>query len=253
LNLRGARYGARMENEHGVRRPFWRKAFLILGFFSVGCVGQIGGGEVGQVQLALTLPDSTTIDSVAWKVLSSTNTVMASGTLNTSGTRMASFISSLAASTGDTVNMTATTSGGVACAGTSTAFDVVAGQATMVNVNITCDGSGGGTGNLGSIEVSATVVPGDQCPTLTGWFITPQSTTGSNPIDVSVTASDADVGDTVTFAWTATSGTFASATSAMTQYTCAGLGSQTLSVAISDNHMPTPCTTHVTFPTVSCQ
>jgi hypothetical protein len=244
-----------MKNQHGVRRPFWRGVFLILGgFLSVGCVGKIGGGdEVGQVQLALTLPDATTIDSVAWKVLSSTNAIMASGTLNTTGTRMASFISSLPASTGDTVNMTATTSGGVGCTGTSSAFDVAAGQATMVSVNITCDGSGGGTGNLGSIVVSATVVPGDHCPTLTSWFINPQSTTGANPVDVSVTASDADMGDTLAFAWTATSGAFADATAAMTQYTCSATGAQTLTVAISDNHTPTPCTTRVTFPTVGCQ
>lgn len=227
---------------------------MILGAFLSGCVGaDQRDGDLGQVNLALTLPDGSTINSVAWKVLSSSSAVLASGTLNTTGTRMSSFIASLAAGTGDTVNLTAATSTGVNCAGTSAPFDVLAGQATMVAVNILCDGSGGGAGNLGSIVVSGTVVPGDHCPTLTGWFITPQSTVGTSPVDVSVMASDADMGDTLTYAWTATSGTFASAASPMTQYTCAATGSQTLTAAISDNHTPTPCTTRITFPAVDCE
>jgi hypothetical protein len=67
-----------------------------------------------------------------------------------------------------------------------------------------------------------------------------------------VTAADADMGETLTFSWTATSGSFMSASSATTHYTCGATGTQTLSVAITDSHTPTPCTTTVMFPPVSC-
>jgi hypothetical protein len=69
---------------------------------------------------------------------------------------------------------------------------------------------------------------------------------------VSVAATDADAGDTLTYAWSATAGTFVGASLATTQYTCAAAGDQTLSVVISDNHMPSACSITATFPVVSC-
>jgi hypothetical protein len=244
-----------MKNQHGVRRPIRRGAFLILGaLFFLGCTGdKVSDRDIGEIHIALTLPDGSSITSVAWKVVSGTSTIVASGTLNTTGSRMPSFISSLPAANGDTLNMTATTSGGVMCVGNSSPFNVVAGQSTMVNVNILCDGTVADGGTFGSVVVTGTLVPGDRCPALASWFITPQDTTGTDPIDVAVTASDPDSGDTLTYAWTATAGSFMSPTSATTQYTCAATGAQTLQVAITDSHAPAPCTTHVMFPSVNCQ
>src|SRR5580693_3225638 len=70
----------------------------------------VDSGPTGEVRLALSLPDGTTVSSVAWKVLSSTNEVIISGTLNTGGSQRPSFIASLAPANGDTVSMSATTS-----------------------------------------------------------------------------------------------------------------------------------------------
>ena len=225
-------------------------------FFAVlvmGCtVGSTSAGPTGEVQLALSLPDGTAVNSVSWKILSSSSAAIVSGTLNTSGSRTPSFIASLPVATGDTVNMTATTTAGVSCAGTSAPFNIVAGQSVNVPVNILCEGTVADAG-IGSVVVSGTVVPGDHCPTLAAWLIAPQQTATADPIDVTVTAADADVGDTLSYAWTATAGTFTSATAATTQYTCTTTGAQTLSVAVTDNHAPIPCTTHVTFPAVDCQ
>jgi hypothetical protein len=219
----------------------------------VGCTtGSILENEpVGEVKLALSLPDGTAVNSVAWKILSASNTVIVSGTLNTAGSHTPSFIASLPAATGDKVNMTATTTAGVSCAGTSAPFNVVVGQSVSVAVNILCEGTVADAG-IGSVVVSGTVVAGDHCPTLTAWLIAPQQSAAADPIDVTITAADSDVGDTLTYAWTATAGTFASPTAATTQYTCAATGPQTLSVAVTDSHAPTPCTTHVSFPAVDC-
>jgi hypothetical protein len=251
-----------MENTLPGRASIRRGALFILsGMLSLQLVAcgntkdaPANAGDVGNVQVALSLPDGSSITSVAWKVLSASNAVLASGTLNTTGPRTPSFISSMPPGTGDTLNMTAMTSTGVSCAGTSQPFDVVAGMSVTVDVNIICGNMApsGDAGTLGSVVVTGTIVPGDNCPALTSWFITPQETMGSNPIDVSVMAADADMGETVTFAWSATSGSFASPTSATTQYTCGATGNQTLKVSITDNHMPTPCTTQVMFPAVTC-
>jgi hypothetical protein len=246
-----------MKTTHHAFLKIGRGASLILGaLLSLNCApGKAPGSgtDRGEVNIALTLPGGQTISSVSWKVMSSSNAVVDMGTLDTSGTTSIGFISSLPAGTGDTLQMTAMTSAGVACTGTSSSFNVTSGGSTPVSVNLQCGALAADGGTLGSVVVSGSVVAGDNCPSLSAWFITPQQTMGSAPIDVSVTGTDPDVGETVTYAWTATSGSFASATSAMTQYTCGATGMQTLSVAITDNHMPTPCTTHVSFPAVDCQ
>lgn len=211
------------------------------------------GVKGGSIQFALALPDGSSISSVAYKVFSSTGTIVASGSVNTTGGRTPSFITSLAAATGDTVSLTAVTSTGDTCTGTSAPFNVVSGGLATVAVDLLCGNvPSSDAGTLGSLVVTAKLVPGDNCPMLAGWFITPQETMGASPVDVAVMATDSDSGDTLTYAWTATSGSFANATAAGTQYTCATTGPQTLSVTVSDNHAPTACTTQITFPAVSC-
>jgi cysteine-rich repeat protein len=78
-------------------------------------------------------------------------------------------------------------------------------------------------------------------------------------IDVSATATDADSGQTLTYAWTTTSGSFvtptstgiASGTSVATQYVCGAPGAQTVTVTVTDSYQPTGCSTQMTFP-VTC-
>jgi hypothetical protein len=245
-----------MNNTHHAFKGIFRGACMFLGaLLTLNCAAGKSpgsGGEQGEVHIALTLPGGQTISSVSYKVMSSSNAVIDMGTIDTSGATSIGFISSLPTGTGDTLQMTAMTSAGVACMGTSSAFNVTSGGSTPVNVNLQCGALAADGGTLGSVVVSGSVVAGDNCPSLSAWFITPQQTMGTAPVDVSVTGTDPDMGEAVTYAWTATSGSFSSTTSAMTTYTCGATGMQTLSVAITDNHMP-PCTTHVSFPAVDCQ
>ena len=223
----------------------------LIGVLGGGCAGQGTGAPTGEVRLALSLPDGTSVSSVTWKVLSATNAVVVSGTLATSGSQRPSFIASLPSAVGDTVNMTATTSAGVTCAGTSDPFDVIAGHAVTVDVDIVC-GATATDGGSGTIIVSGTFVPGDHCPVLTTWLISPQAAGAADPIDVTVGASDEDSGDVLSYAWTATAGTFTNAASTTTQYHCGPTGAQTLTVRVSDNHAPVPCTSSISFPSVDC-
>jgi len=231
-------------------------AVAVVALTSASCQNSPGvvGGAAGHVVMALSVPGGLNISSVTWVVLSSSNDTLASGTTNTSRVgATASFIVGIPPGTGDVVTMTATTDKGTMCTGTSNAFDVAANQTSSVSITLNCAPSVSDAGSLGSVVVTGTVVAGDNCPTLTGWMISPQTAAANGgQVDVSVTAADADSGDTLTYTWSAAAGSFASASSTMTTYTCGAAGDQTLHVTVSDNHMPTPCTIDIAFPAVAC-
>jgi hypothetical protein len=232
-----------------------RALTLLAAVCGVGCQGQSGGSsaEEGQVVLALTIPGGATISSVSWTVKSSSNHPLASGTTNTSRSgATASFAVGLAPGTGDVLTMTATTSAGETCTGSSAPFNVVANQTSPVSISLNCQAFTT-DGGLGSVVVMGTVVPGDGCPALASWTISPEAAAANGgQIDVSATATDADSGDTLTYQWSAPAGSFANAAATATTYTCGPAGSQVLHLLVSDGHAPVPCSIDVAFPPVSC-
>jgi hypothetical protein len=228
---------------------------LLAAVLQGGCGAQPGDTR-GQVVLALSLPGGVTIASVDWKVFSaaSPTVAVASGTINTSnGSATASVNLSLAQGGGYTVSMTTTTSEGAPCAGTSSAFNVIPGATSVpVAVTIAC-GNVTPSPSVGQIVVTGTVVAGDNCPVLVSSVISPEATAANGgTIDVSVSASDADPGESVSYTWAAPAGSFSNLHAATTQYLCGPVGSESLSVSITDNHLPTPCSVTVTFPPVRC-
>jgi hypothetical protein len=220
---------------------------------AAGCESTSNSGAGGQLQLALTLPGGVTVSAVSWKVLSSTGATLAMGNINTSNASATPSVSvGVPPGTGDTVTMAAMTSTGATCSGTSAPFNVTAGMVVGVPVTVNCSATNTGTG-IGSVVVTGTLVEGDNCPALASWSISPQMTAAQGGIiDVSALATDADVGETLSYAWSATAGSFVSAMMPSTQYTCAAAGMHTLTVTITDNHTPTPCSINVSFPPVTC-
>ena len=233
-------------------------ALVLLGAIcGVSCQSQSGGlsADEGQVVLALTLPGGATISSVAWTVKSSSTQVLASGTTNTSRSgATASFGVGLQAGTGYVVTMTATTSAGDTCSGSSAAFNVVANQTSPpVSVNLNCGTIATDGGGLGSVLVTGTVVPGDSCPALASWTISPETAAANGgQIDIAATATDADSGDTLTYEWSAAAGSFVNVNTTSWTYTCGAAGNQVLHLTVSDGHAPIPCSIDVAFPAVSC-
>ena len=190
---------------------------------------------------------------MTYTVLASDNTtVLATGPINTTDKGATPSVDvSVIASMNDTVKLHAVTSANVTCDGVSAVFNVVAGQNTpLIGVNLICGGSQNKTVS-GSLIVNGTVTVGDNCPVLSSWMASPLTTSTGGQIDVSAAATDADATDTVTYAWTATAGTFVAPGSATTKYNCSVGGAQTLTVTVSDNHGATPCTAVQTFP-VNC-
>jgi hypothetical protein len=235
-----------------------RGLFMSLFLSLLGITTLIGcerpdSSDVGVVKLALSLPNGATVGSVGWTVLSSSNAVLASGTTDTSNPSSTPSVSvGLPPGNGDTVSMTATTSQGASCSGTSAPFDVSVGHLVPVSVTLNC-GNVTPDAGLGSVVITGILVPGDSCPVLTSWLVSPLETASAGgTIDVGVTATDANSGEVVSYAWTATAGSFADPTSSTTNYICGTAGTETLTVTITDNHKPTACSVSASFPPVTC-
>ncbi|SRR6266540_517078 len=227
---------------------------LLAGVVTTACQNTDNGApDTGAVRIALTLPGGLTVNQVSWQVLSATQELLASGITNTSNPSATPSLSfSVPPGIGETVHMSATTTSGSSCTGTSEPFNVVAGQMVSVLVSIVCGPAPTLTG-LGSVTVTGILVAGDNCPVLASWSLSPLETAANGgTIDVNVGASDADPTETVSFAWSATSGSFSAPTAATTQFVCGAAGSSTLSVTISDNHQPVSCSLRVSFPPVNC-
>ena len=228
----------------------------------------------GIVRLALHVSPNFTVNSVHWQINSPTTTDIKHGDINTSDLNStASVDTSVPAGSGYRVTMTAsatdtaTPPNTVSCTGSSPApgFNVTAGGSVMVGVTLICGGSQMTTGS-GSAIINGVLIAGDNCPVLTNWEASPLQTSSGQPINVTATATDADVGQTLTYAWTADSGSFANPALATTTYICGAptlatdgvtrLGpAHTLTVTVHDSYtsasLPNGCPTTMTF-SVDC-
>jgi hypothetical protein len=101
----------------------------------------------------------------------------------------------------------------------------------------------------GSVGVTGTL---NNCPTLTSYTAAPLAISTGGVITVGATASDLDAGDMLTFAWTATGGSFVAAGSASTGFNCTTPGAQTLTITVSDGHCTDSATIPVTCVALSC-
>jgi hypothetical protein len=210
-------------------------------------------GDVGTLRLALKVPpNGPTVNSVSWQILAPGGAILRQGVINTSDQNAtASVDTSCPATNGSRVTMAATATDGTSCTGTSAPFNVAAGGIVMVGVQLVC---GGGTFNQtnGSVIVNGTFINGNNCPGLTSWVASPLQTSVGGQINLAAVATDADTADRLTYNWTASgAGSFAPANDPSTVFVCGGPGIQTLTVVVSDNHAPTPCTATMTFP-ITC-
>ncbi|HVU51230.1 MAG TPA: LamG domain-containing protein [Polyangia bacterium] len=202
-----------------------------------------------------------TIDSVHYVVQSSASppAILRSGDVDVSDANAAPVIAvSLPPGSGYTVVLTAdvvpATGNPSFCSGTSQPFLVAAGQETAVPVGLICGGSMQPTLS-GPAIINGNVTKGDNCPVLTSWTATPlQVSAPGGQIAVSAAATDADASETLTYVWTATAGSFAAPTStgmsgftSSTQYVCAAAGTQTLTVTVTDDHVPSSCSASQTL------
>ncbi|MBW2508265.1 MAG: hypothetical protein JRE81_06520, partial [Deltaproteobacteria bacterium] len=116
--------------------------------------------------------------------------------------------------------------GASSCAGAAT-FDVAMGVSTDVAVLLHCSAAP----RFGSVRVNGKV---NVCAELTKAVVAPLQTSVGNVITVRAEAEDAE-GDTVEYAWTASSGSFGDPAAASTFYTCEETGEHSITITVSDD------------------
>ncbi|MEP6652026.1 MAG: hypothetical protein ABJA82_01625 [Myxococcales bacterium] len=225
-----------------IRSTTARKAILLaaaalsVGALAVNCSKKDTGSNsaVGSVGLALTLPSGATVTSVHYSVKNSGSTEVAQGDIpvSDSGATISVVIGGIAAGSGYTVALSGMASDGSTCLGTSAAFAVTANASTNVNVLLLCRN----VNSSGTVVVNGQI---DNCPAVTSYVVSPMATGVNGHIGVSASAADLDAADTVTYAWTATAGTFNTPTASSATFTCPATSSVvTLTITVSDNAAP---------------
>jgi hypothetical protein len=113
------------------------------------------GGGVGTVGFALTLPGGAVVSSVTYDLLTSSGTPVVlprapnPGTVNVSNGASIHFqLGGVPAATGDSISLTASTTGGGTCQGSASGINVTAGGPTNVTVQMLCSLPGQDAGNL---------------------------------------------------------------------------------------------------------
>jgi hypothetical protein len=225
---------------------------LLGGAVGLNCGKTSNNPNGGDLKLAVVLPGGVHIDNVTYQVLSSSNaTIAGPGTFSVTDPNATISLDIVVPVTptgdaGDEVTLTATDSLGNNCTGTSPRFPVLAGTNPAVTMTLSC-GSNTASGATGNIGVTANVVEGDVCPSITSGVVAPDQVSVLGTANVAATATGTS---TLTYAW-APATNFAAPTAPATTYTCTASGTQTFTLTVTDSHMPTPCSTQATF-TITC-
>jgi phospholipase C len=177
--------------------------------------------------------DGVTIDTVNYTI-TGPHGYSKTGSIDVShSTTISAVIGGIPVGSGYTITLTATSvDGSLTCSGSAT-FSVTAHTTTAVTVKLECH-QGPKTGGVG-INGSTNV-----CPSIQSVSASPNEVLTGGSVAVAASASDPD-GDTITYKWSATSGTFSNATAASTTYTCTAPGVATLTVTASDGDNTPGC------------
>jgi len=192
-------------------------------------------GNAGSIGLVLSLAPTETLASASYTI-SNPDLFSASGTIDVShSSTLSAVIGGIPAATGYTIAITATsTDGSTSCAG-SAGFAVTAGATSAVTVHLTCHQGG----KTGSVSVNGTL---NICPVADGLTASPADIAVGFPVALAVTAHDPDGGPSpLSYAWTASSGTFSAPTSATPSFTCSAPGPVTVTATVSDGDTSAGC------------
>jgi hypothetical protein len=187
----------------------------------------------GSVGVALTLPGGQSLATLSWTVTNTaTGAVVQQANVNVQNSLSINFVvGNLASGINYTITLTGTAvGGGVSCAGSAT-FTVTPRATTNVSVFLRCTPLGG---DSGSVAIGGQIV---DCAVVNGTTATPSETSVGTSLALQAQATGVDPA-ALTYAWSAPSGTFSSASGAATNFTCTVPGPVTVTVTVGDGAIP---------------
>ncbi|HSY23812.1 MAG TPA: PKD domain-containing protein, partial [Polyangiaceae bacterium] len=185
------------------------------------------GDQTGTIGLALQT-GGVTVDTFTYGI-KGPNGYTKNGSIDVSqSTTIAAVIGGIPAANGFTITLTGTaTDHTTQCLGTAS-FNVTAGATSTVTVNVDCHE----VQTTGSVLVNGVL---NVCPTIQGVSASPSTVLAGSNVSLSASAVDPDNGPSpLTYKWTATSGTFSSATAQNPTFTCTAAGQATITLTVSD-------------------
>jgi hypothetical protein len=199
------------------------------------CSSDDGGGEtpasaeaLGEVGLTLQTSDGAMIDSFDYTITGPGGfSRHASVDLRGSST-LSTLVGGLPIGSGYSVSLSAAArDGSFTCAG-SASFSVLGRAATAVTVKLQCRQQG----KTGSVLVNGQL---NQCPSIDGISASPQSVLVGKQLSLSAEAHDTDAAPgTLSYAWSASSGTLSSASATAPSFTCTAVGDVVVTLKVSD-------------------
>jgi phospholipase C len=192
------------------------------------------GDQTGTIGLALQT-GGVTVDTFAYAI-KGPNGYTKNGSIDVSqSTTIAAVIGGIPAANGFTITLTGTaTDNTTQCLGTAS-FNVTAGATSTVTVNVDCHE----VQTTGSVLVNGVL---NVCPTIQGVSASPSTVLAGSNVSLSASAVDPDNGPSpLTYKWTATSGTFSSATAQNPTFTCTAAGQATITLTVSDGDPSATC------------
>lgn len=187
---------------------------------------------IGSAELALLLASGTELERVHY-VISKGSLEAARGDVHVTHSREISFqVGGLEAADDYAVSLTAMTTSGESCSSTKTPFAVQVGETTTLLLKLTCGDVGTRRGNV-RLDVDVDMDEGGGCAEVDGLSALPRSVNVGGEIELKgfSTLDGAD------FAWTAPAGagTFSSASSAKTTFSCDLAGTHTVTLDVSND------------------
>ena len=186
----------------------------------------------GSVDLALTMAPGVEVDSVSFEVKGN-GIKPRSGVIDVTDPRATiSFVMSLLpVGSGYTVSLSTTTRDKrTTCTGKAQ-FSVVADRTSAVRVDLDC-------GDVKAPPATGgVVVMANRCPTIGAITVSPTMVSPGGTINLLASAFDPDLGDTLSFRWSAGGGgVFADPHAANTVFRYNDMGNTTLKLTVSDGH-----------------
>jgi len=199
-----------------------------LAFIALGCATDTQTADnTGALSLDLTIVDGVEVDEVDWEITDGAFAQAGTTDVSAPGSTASLEVFGLPAGPGYLVEMWATSVNGVVSCRGSADFEVRVGQVTPVMLYLNCKLAEA----LGGVRVNGKF---NICAELVQVVISPLQTSVGNDIDVAALAFDEE-GDTPTYQWTATGGSMADPSAAVTTYTCEEVGNQAITIEVSDD------------------